>query len=634
MKAAYKAALALVLALVMTTAMSVGALAAPAGGTPDEADQEAPAQDAAQGEADETPDAPEEPAADEEEPEDPVVNDGMLEAIMIGENTIITDTVTYEGLRVGTTYTLTGVLMDYDTKQPLEVNGAQVTGTTTFIAEQADGTASVGFTLDTRSMAGKTIVVFEKLMEGDVQIAAHEDIDDPDQTVRFVAPDISTKAFGDQEDSSIVLIGSTVTVTDTITYTNLKPNVEYTASGTLVDTAGNPIMNGENPVTSSATFTPTSPNGTEQVTFTFDATALGGKKAVVYEEILAGGVVIGEHKDPRDADQTVEFQAPEITTSAAGADGKKTLTIGGNTVVVDTVTYKNARPGQEFTVNGTLWIRPEAAAEDEAAGEPQQLMNRDGSPVTASATGTASESGTGTIELTYTFDSLELSGKTVVVYEEMQMNGNVVAEHMDITDDKQAVKFEDLEITTLLLAEGDSHESSVGAAVELTDQVTYSNLTPGMEYELRASLVDPDGKPVTIGGTAVTASAKFTPESADGTAEVKITVDARTLDGKSVVAYEELWLGDVKLGEHKDAGDENQTVSFSTPKIKTRARGAVEDTVRIEPAGDDAAQSASARASSSSEAGSAAQDAAQRAARAVADTIRNAAASVAPSQTD
>ena len=68
-------------------------------------------------------------------------------------------------------------------------------------------------------------------------------------------------------------------------------------------------------------------------------------------------------------------------------------------------------------------------------------------------------------------------------------------------------------------------------------------------------------------GKEVTASAKFTPETSEGSVDVTFTFDASDLDGHTFVAYEQMY--DVKtgalIGTHEDINDEDQSVH--APKI-------------------------------------------------------------------
>ena len=64
---------------------------------------------------------------------------------------------------------------------------------------------------------------------------------------------------------------------------------------------------------------------------------------------------------------------------------------------------------------------------------------------------------------------------------------------------------------------------------------------------------------------------EFTPENASGTEEIQFTLDASALAGKSVVVFETLYNEGKEVAVHADINDEDQTVEFDGPEIKTKA---------------------------------------------------------------
>ena len=80
----------------------------------------------------------------------------------------LVDTVSYENLIPGASYTLRGVLMDKGTGKPLRVDSKQVVAETTFTPDAASGTVEVVFTFPSAGLKGKTVVVFETLVAGEV----------------------------------------------------------------------------------------------------------------------------------------------------------------------------------------------------------------------------------------------------------------------------------------------------------------------------------------------------------------------------------------------------------------------------------------------------------------------------------
>ena len=116
---------------------------------------------------------------------------------------------------------------------------------------------------------------------------------------------------------------------------------------------------------------------------------------------------------------------------------------------------------------------------------------------------------------------------------------------------------------------GDSKNIVIGNKVVIIDKVEYCGLLTTKEYTLKGSLVKrPSAEILKIGGNAVTAEVKFTPETtACAAVNVRFEFDASSLkEDDSLVAYEELWRSGRKILEHKDVFDDAQTVSLSNKK--------------------------------------------------------------------
>ena len=80
--------------------------------------------------------------------------------------------------------------MDKSTGAELLINGEAVNGQTEFVPESAEGTVDVTFTFNAEGLAGKEVVVFEKLhlmLDGKViPVTSHEDLTDQGQTIKLV----------------------------------------------------------------------------------------------------------------------------------------------------------------------------------------------------------------------------------------------------------------------------------------------------------------------------------------------------------------------------------------------------------------------------------------------------------------
>ena len=141
------------------------------------------------------------------------------------ENTVLTDKVYYSNVTPGKMYTIVGKLMNHETGDALrDADDAPVTAKVQFTAEAASGSVEVVFSLDSASLAGKSVVAFEELMRGDEVIASHRDMEDENQTVHF--PVIGTTAKSEQG-THISKAQENISITDTVAYRNLIPGKEY-----------------------------------------------------------------------------------------------------------------------------------------------------------------------------------------------------------------------------------------------------------------------------------------------------------------------------------------------------------------------------------------------------------------------
>ena len=110
--------------------------------------------------------------------------DGSKE-IIANKEIVVIDTVSYKDLKPEREYTVSGILMDKATGSPfLDADGNIVVGETVFTPEEPTGTVEVEFRFNANFVQEDTeIVVFEDLYYGDVQLAAHADLEDESQTV-------------------------------------------------------------------------------------------------------------------------------------------------------------------------------------------------------------------------------------------------------------------------------------------------------------------------------------------------------------------------------------------------------------------------------------------------------------------
>ena len=270
---------------------------------------------------------------------------------------VIVDTVAYANLLPGQEYELRGVLMDKATGLPLltgsediseeslkaftdlltgelltgegdfpgiaalsklllenaDIADRVVTASTAFTPETAGGAVDVTFTFDAsrwiEAREAAQTVVFEVLFKDGKPVAEHTDLTDAGQTVDIAPSEIRTSASDKSDGDRTVQISRDIVIVDAVTYKNLLPGKEYEVQGVLMDkSTGKPLMVNDKQVTSSARFTPNQPDGTVELEFAVDTTALAGKEIVVFETLYKEGVEIAVHADLNDKDQTVTVE--------------------------------------------------------------------------------------------------------------------------------------------------------------------------------------------------------------------------------------------------------------------------------------------------------------------------------------
>ena len=474
------------------------------------------------------------------------------------QDIVLVDTVRYTGLQVGKEYKLSGVLMNKATAKPfLDFDGNEVTAEATFTPTDADGTVDVTFMFSSLHLKQDTeVVVFETLYREDIELATHAQIDDEGQTVKIRVPKIGTTATS--EDGHRVDPLGEVTIFDEVSYTNLKPEKEYTVSGVLMDKAtGKAFLDADGKeIKAETTFTPTQPTGTVTVEFVFNATGLHGKEVVAFETLYYEGIELATHAEINDEGQTVELKNPQISTVAVTEDGSKTTLTADDVQITDTISYSDLTVGVEYRMTGILM--------DKATGKP--FLDFDVNEVTAEATFTPADAD-GTVELTFTFDSRQLDEDTkLIVFDELYRADTLLAVHKDIDAEDQTVEIRVPKIGTTATFEDGEKEIIANEEITIIDSVAYSDLKPGKEYTVSGVLMDKEtGKAfLDINGEEVRASTTFVPEEPTGTVDVLFKFNAVFVQDKTdIVVFEDLYHKGIQLATHAEINDEGQTVTVN-----------------------------------------------------------------------
>ena len=261
---------------------------------------------------------------------------------------------------------------------------------------------------------------------------------------------------------------------------------------------------------------------------------------------------------------TFDDPEPEIHTIAYDASDSDHYVGVGTVKISDKVEYSHLVAGKTYTVIGEL--------HDAATGD---AVTVNGQAITAEKTFTAEDSA-GSVTLDYAFDSYDLKGKTLVVYETLtDAKGAKLAEHRDKSDVSQQVTVLTPKLSTSAVGDADNSKSVTAEGdVTVTDYVRYTGLTAGQTYTLTGTLMDKSTKKsfVDADGNPVTATAEFTAEAESGTATVTFTFNASSIKtGTKLIAFETLSTNGIEIADHKDINDIDQTVTVKAPVIGTTA---------------------------------------------------------------
>ena len=450
--------------------------------------------------------------------------------------------------------------------------------------------------------------MFEEIRYEDKLIGVHADINDEAQTI--YVPAIATEALDEVTGIHLSNAGDDVKVKDTVTYKNLIPGLTYRVAGTVMDKdTKKPLQNGGKDITAEAVFTPETADGTVDVEFTFSAKEFAGKTMVLFEKLYlvknadnadanpddtqkasesentqktdntsnkvevdnennnpadnseVKEVLIAVHEDYSDENQTI--CVPQIKTTAKDAkSGTSMFYAEKSAKIVDTVSYRNLVPGKKYKVVGT--------AVDKSNGAP---VIANGNNVTAEAEFIAKEA-TGKVDVVFTFDASLLAGRTIVMFEDVYYENNLIATHADITDEAQTLYVPKIG-TTAIDGERKDHNSTADSSVTIVDSVAYQNLVQGQTYRVTGKLMDKaTGKALVIDGKEVTAVTEFTAAGTEGVVDVTFRFNGKGMTGKQLVVFEQLDVvtadGAYAIASHNEINDAAQTITMiAPPKPKT-----------------------------------------------------------------
>ena len=256
---------------------------------------------------------------------------------------------------------------------------------------------------------------------------------------------IHTTAMDKVTGEKVIVAGKKVTIVDTVTLDGLESGRKYQLKGwqMLKEENAELLIDGKR-VESEYTFVADSEKMKVEISYTFDASELGGQNLVTFEELYdlknpEEPVKVAEHKDIEDEGQTVLITERKISiyTTATDKNGKKEIEAGKDLTIVDTVTLEGLEIGTKYKLSGWQMIKAENAK-----------LIIDGKEVTNDYEFTADKENM-EVQIEFTLDGSSLGGKQLVTFEELYDMSNPeepkkVTEHKDINDEGQTVTIKEV----------------------------------------------------------------------------------------------------------------------------------------------------------------------------------------------
>lgn len=401
---------------------------------------------------------------------------------------------------------------------------------------------------------------YELVTKGDADSIGYDPSDEepgPNQ-VDVTAPTVKTTLTGKNNAKRVDFSDpdTTVTLTDSITYTNLIVGGKYRSVLTLVDKTGQPLLddNGK-ALTATYEFNATADTHTIKISIDFIATEIAGQDVVAFNDLyrVNSSVIkkVAEEHDLTVAAQTVTATVtthePTLVTVAKDSN-TKTHTLSLDSSIIDTVNGLYLEPNTkyvlvtELAVNGSVFERLDPIK--------TSVITDDNGKFVAKVTVGG-------------YNASALKGKKLTIFETLynEAETKVICEHKDAEDENQTVTFGSL--TTVAMSESGKKKIAKDEKAVIIDNLHYEGLTPGYTYTITSQpMLSSGGNGTPVGSPVKTT---FTPDTAKGDVSVKVILDTTQYGGMDIVMYETITedYSDSIVIEHKDISDASQTVTVA-----------------------------------------------------------------------
>ncbi len=506
------------------------------------------------------------------------------------ESVQVEDKITYTNLKKTMTYTMKAEIVladDPDTVLAVFSKDFRPSGTETGETVNS-GEIILSGKIDTSGYEGKEIAsritLIEHISGNSILISTHnQSLDDPDQSAYVVK--ISTTAKDMATGDNVGAKKQKDRIQDTVLCENLAPSTKYVLQAALVDKETGKTITAVDKVFTTARSKEHYLPETEitMPEFVIDSSEYDERTLVVLESLyrcegdnLDYTILDEEPVDVHDSllDEKQSIHYVEVKTEAADSvTGDHVGTVSKMASVIDHVSCRNLIVGKEYTLKGELMYQSDFT---DADGKFHKKGS--GSGVTAEVTFTAKKKNE-VHDMTFTYDTSILEGAAMVVFEDIFHNNVKIAGHADLEDESQTVWYPKMKTMAVDVDTNDA-TGAYKTDASITDNVSISNMVPGMTYTVEGKLVyaeDFTGKDGTVhkAGEEFTQEGitmtpvTFTAEKSDEIHEVTFAgIDATELEGASIVVFEYLYHPENNEGEnrpvdaHEDLEDKDQTIHY------------------------------------------------------------------------
>ncbi|WP_086312794.1 VaFE repeat-containing surface-anchored protein [Candidatus Enterococcus palustris] len=342
-----------------------------------------------------------------------------------------------------------------------------------------------------------------------------------------------------------------VELEDTIQYKWLFAGRTYLYATRIVDQETAEVLE-----TFTGSFTPLAYEGNHVVKVKIDGHKYRGRNLVFYENIYdtVSKKEVAKHEDINDLGQTIKINDPKIKTKAQGDDGRQRFNPLKKVPVKETVTFTDLVAGHKYTTTVQGHKLSDETPYENASLTKTFIANQP------------------TMEMTFEFelDGKELQGNGIVFTEKLFYESEELATHVDLTNEEQTVKFTDPTIKTKASGKDGLQLFDPHAKVPVKETAVLTDLIIGDEYKVtvqgyRLSTGEPYEK--------VKEELVFTATETEMEQSFDFILDGKDLAGDSIVFTEILTFKDETIAEHKDLSNQEQTITFTKPTIKTKAFG-------------------------------------------------------------